>query len=355
MTMNPLIWYWGRRGGGAQYTAAVLEILAKQAMTSVTASLSTSIETRERIEKVATSAMFAKLHPPLDIRWLVPGPTSLGAYARRHHVDVVFHTMVNPLTPLGIRTLSRSMPLVTMVHDAIPHPGDEKQSMSRALDHALARSNRLIAASEHVKDQIRSLGIQTPIDVIGLPTLVRMPDCFDPAGKVLFFGRLLPYKGLRLLVDAWRSTMQENEATLMLAGEAPRQVDVACLRRPGIEIRNEWIPEDAIASLFAGTRLIVLPYLEASQSGIVPLAEAAGIPMLVTDVGGLRSQVGANALIVEPNEESLSRGLRAVLKEGRLQGLRVEAVQRRSSSSEELLADKLMTSLSIACKTPVNR
>jgi glycosyltransferase involved in cell wall biosynthesis len=345
--MRALVWYWGRRGGGAQYTASVLEALSDRRDLSVTASLSTVLETRDRITHLTTPSMFARLHPPIDVAQLVPGPFSIGGRAKRNGVDVILHTMVNPLTPLGLRTIQRSIRVVTVVHDALPHPGDEKVTMTRALSHALNRSSRLITPSEQGREQIRSLGVQTPVDVIPLPLLKRLPDCFDPQGKVLFFGRLLPYKGLNLLADAW-DTLPSNRPALVLAGEPPNSYDLAILRRPGIEIRSGWIAEHDIAELFAGTRLVVLPYIEASQSGIIPLAEAAGIPILVTNVGGLPEQVDSNALVVEATTEAIAEGLQALLFGDGLRNLRAGALAKRTSAPNSSFGDSLFRTLSAA-------
>lgn len=60
---------------------------------------------------------------------------------------------------------------------------------------------------------------------------------------------------------------------------------------PGIIIDNRWIDENDIGNVFANADLLVLPYIEASQSGVIAIAYGAGVPVVATSVGGLTEQV----------------------------------------------------------------
>jgi glycosyltransferase involved in cell wall biosynthesis len=66
-----------------------------------------------------------------------------------------------------------------------------------------------------------------------------------------------------------------------------------------VKIINRWLSDREIEDLISSHSLVVLPYIEASQSGIIPLANALGVPVVVTPVGGLASQIkqGINGLV----------------------------------------------------------
>jgi glycosyltransferase involved in cell wall biosynthesis len=111
--------------------------------------------------------------------------------------------------------------------------------------------------------------------------------------RFLMFGRMRAYKGLDLLRDAWRLLHARHpEARLRVVGEG----DIAALAPgladlPGVTVEPRWVEEAEIPALLAAADVLVLPYREASQSGVVSLAFSMGVPAVATPVGGLVEQV----------------------------------------------------------------
>jgi glycosyltransferase involved in cell wall biosynthesis len=60
---------------------------------------------------------------------------------------------------------------------------------------------------------------------------------------------------------------------------------------PGVSIENHWVAEADIPGLIAQADALVLPYREASQSGVIPIAHAMGVPVVAMPAGGLSEQV----------------------------------------------------------------
>ena len=90
-----------------------------------------------------------------------------------------------------------------------------------------------------------------------------------------------------------------------MVGSGPESAELATLRaQPGVIVENRWVPDDEIGALFAWADVLVLPYKEASQSGIVPAAIAAGRMVVATRVGGLVEQLRNEGLA------TLARGTR---------------------------------------------
>jgi glycosyltransferase involved in cell wall biosynthesis len=75
---------------------------------------------------------------------------------------------------------------------------------------------------------------------------------------------------------------------LRLVGQGP--LDLGPLPA-NVDLERRWAPEEEIPDLFAQADLAILPYQEASQSGVLPIAQHLGLPSLVTPVGGLLEQV----------------------------------------------------------------
>ena len=66
------------------------------------------------------------------------------------------------------------------------------------------------------------------------------------------------------------------------------------LNNNNIYIINNWISEKSFNTFFKDFHVCVLPYVEASQSGVIPLMFSLGIPVIITPIGGLNEQVKNN-------------------------------------------------------------
>ena len=109
--------------------------------------------------------------------------------------------------------------------------------------------------------------------------------------RLLMFGRMRAYKGLDLLRDAF-ATLPPG-FTLRVVGDGPIETLAPGLSAlPGVTIEPRWVTEADIPALIAAHDAVVLPYREASQSGIIPNAQALGVPVVATPAGGLPGQIG---------------------------------------------------------------
>ncbi len=101
---------------------------------------------------------------------------------------------------------------------------------------------------------------------------------------VLCFGLMRPYKGIDLLLDAWRGI---DDAQLVVAGMA--RMDISALAAslpPGASLQPRFFSDAELAAQFRRADLVVLPYREIDQSGVLFTALAFGKPLLLSDVGG---------------------------------------------------------------------
>ena len=115
------------------------------------------------------------------------------------------------------------------------------------------------------------------------------------------FGRLRAYKGLDLLQDAWRE-LPPGRFTLRVVGDGPaEQLAPGFAGLPGVVLEPRWVAEAEIPQLMEAADALVLPYREASQSGVIPMAHALGLPVVATPAGGLAEQLrdGVDGLLAE--------------------------------------------------------
>ena len=139
---------------------------------------------------------------------------------------------------------------------------------------------------------------------------------------VLFFGLIRPYKGVDLLIDAFASA--PGDAVLIVAG-MPR-MPIEPLRRQALERglgeRVRFVPrfisDDEIGAYFERADLVVLPYRETEQSGVLFTSLAFGKPTIATDVGGfseLGSEAGAVRLVPPGDSDALAGAIDQLLND----------------------------------------
>ncbi len=236
-------------------------------------------------------------------------PGMLGLRRRARGADVVhFQWLAAPA--LDARLLPRVVPLVLTVHD--PEPRAARPGR-RAL---LGRMDALVVHSEAGRTRlVEGLGLAPDsVHVIphGVLGPVGRPRAEVDPPEALFVGLLRPYKGLEVLLEAWRGMRPTHPARLRVAGY-PRY-DVEPLRTtapPGVEWELGWLPDAELAARLARAAVVVLPYLQADQSGILFTALAAGVPLVLTDVGGFPEVAATGAAELVPAGDAAA--LRATL------------------------------------------
>ncbi|HTA32735.1 MAG TPA: glycosyltransferase family 4 protein [Solirubrobacteraceae bacterium] len=186
-------------------------------------------------------------------------------------------------------------PLVLTAHDILPRearPG-QRAAQQRLYD----RFDAIVVHSEHGRLRLTGeLGIDRErVHVIphgvfehlaagGEPRASQQAPFATELPVVLCFGLMRPYKGIDLLLEAWRGI--EN-AELWIAG-MPR-MDISALKAtapPGVRFVPRFIGDDELPAYFRRADLVVLPYREIDQSGVLFTALAFGKPLLLSDVGG---------------------------------------------------------------------
>lgn len=224
-----------------------------------------------------------------------------------------------------------SSPLVLSVHDVTPHSGEGGGWRSRL---AIGRRILLRWASSivvhntrtrtgAVLSAARSRGVPVRCVLIGPYGIYRQLSGLSTAGPpgsggdVLFLGRLSPYKGLDTFVAAARLASQEvrgvtfSIAGMPISGYEPPQSQPL---RNGcdLEVASRHLSSREVAQRVARCRFLVLPYKDATQSGVILTAYGLGKPVVATDVGGLGDYVddGSTGRLVGPDDpEALAEAI----------------------------------------------
>jgi glycosyltransferase involved in cell wall biosynthesis len=131
---------------------------------------------------------------------------------------------------------------------------------------------------------------------------------------ILFLGRLRPYKGIEHLIAAFQQLLAGQSNYRLVVAGAPNKGDegyVEELRRLAVRelgqgqvlLRAEFIPDNEMELYLKAADVLVLPYKDIFQSGVLFLAYAFGLPVVATDVGSFREEIieGKTGFICRPD------------------------------------------------------
>lgn len=145
----------------------------------------------------------------------------------------------------------------------------------------------------------------------------------DPNKKtLLFFGLIREYKGLDILIDAFSSLDQSYQ--LIIAGEPygsfemyQNKIDNSPAKKR-IKLFTRYIPDSEVPLFFSAADVTVLPYRTATQSGISAISFHFDVPLITTNVGGLKEAIekpGTGIVVEKPESSCIANGIKKFFEE----------------------------------------
>lgn len=216
------------------------------------------------------------------------------------------------------RHLLPDRPTVLTAHDLLPR--EPKPGQARAQRRLYDAVRAIVVHSEYGRGQlVERLGVpEEKVRVIhhgafqhlaqtaAAPLPPELPDAQGPV--VLFFGLLRPYKGIDVLLEAWKALGRPDGAELWVVGR-PR-MDIAGLRqaaRTGVRLVPRYVSDGELAACFRRADVVVLPYVETERldfSGVLATALAFATPTVLSEVGGFPELAAAGAARLVPPHDS---------------------------------------------------
>jgi glycosyltransferase involved in cell wall biosynthesis len=279
-------------------------------------------ERRERFYRRGGGAAGSRRRFAAKIAQHVP---DMLAYARASAAADVVHFQWLTVQPLDVHLLPRRRPVVLTAHDVLPR--EPRPGQLSAQRRCYERADAVVVHSEHGRARLVEALDVDPAKVHAIahgafehltrvcgarPLPAELAGVSKPV--VLCFGLLRPYKGIDVLLEAWSAL--DPDAELWIVG-MPR-MDIAALRA-GAPPSVRWVPrfvaDDEVAAYFERADLVVLPYREIDQSGVLFTALAFGAPLLLSAVGGFPEVAaqGAAALVAPGDATALARELERLL------------------------------------------
>lgn len=201
-------------------------------------------------------------------------------------------------------------------HDAIPHSSaDEDGSIKvkekiSSLDYVLILSKIYVDIVSKKYNKPTSKILYMRHGVMEYPTVFSKIECDDKHTiNFLYFGRIDGYKGLHVLYKAYENLSRKySNISLTIAGGGDfSEYEVEYSGLSNCKIVNRYITDEEIATFFSRPNtIVVLPYLDASQSGVIGMAFNFKNPVIVSDTGGLKEQLfdGDMGLFVKPADSA---------------------------------------------------
>lgn len=251
--------------------------------------------------------------------------------------------------------------IICIADNIIPH---EKRPGDRMLtNYFLKPVDAFITMSEKVLQQLKQFIKDKPAQYVPHPLYDNFGTVISKEGArehlkiskeakiILFFGFIRKYKGLDILLNAFKilhASFANENLKLLIAGEfyEDEKNYQFLLNDPAIKkhliLHTNFISDSEVKYYLCAADVVVQPYRSATQSGVTPLAYHFEKPMIVTNVGGLPSLVPDKivGLIAEPDAESIAKKITEYFELGEsyfLPGLREE----KKKYSWSILADAI--------------
>ena len=235
-------------------------------------------------------------------------------FARASRWDALVAHWLVPAGPIAAAA-ARGRPLLAIAHGSDVHLVARRGLADVALAPLVAARARLVFTAPHLRDRLaaatRTSSARRLIEAALVQPMGTDDDAPWPgppaAPTVLFLGRLVPIKGVDVLLDA--IARLHPAPRVLIAGDGPERGALeAQATRLGVDATFLGVvPTHARAALFARASLIVLPSrpIDGRDEGtpLVALeARAAGIPLIASAIGGVPAAMAgwAGARLVEP-------------------------------------------------------
>ena len=257
------------------------------------------------------------------------------------------------------RLKRRGVKVVSILDNVVPHePHFFDKPFTR---YFLSGSNGSVVMCEEVAKDLLGIRKDLPYTILPHPLYTHFGEKMDraeaertlgiPGGRknLLFFGLIRHYKGLDILLEAFRQLPDDYQ--LIVAGEPygsfePYQKIIDSL--PGkdrIHLIPAYIPDSEVRKYFSAADVTVLPYRSATQSGISSISYHFEVPMIVTAVGGLTETVGGRGTGLVAEQATPESVLQEILRYFGHAEVRQECIRNIRREKERLSWSKFCNDL----------
>lgn len=258
-----------------------------------------------------------------------------------------------------LKMLNKNTKRISILDNVIPH---EKRFFDKGAnkfflkynDGFIVMSDAVLADLLSLKPDAKYLRVNHPVynqfgAILNREEALKQLDLDSSKKYILFFGFIRDYKGLDLLIEAM-THLQENQH-LIVAGEVYGSFDkytqlISDLNlKNRIHLFNHYISDDEVTLYFSASDVCVLPYKSATQSGITSISHHFNLPIIATDVGGLKETIDhekTGLIVKEPNSQLIADSILSYYSNNFKEKFSRNIEREKTENSWENFADKLV-------------
>jgi D-inositol-3-phosphate glycosyltransferase len=290
------------------------------------------LESGDTVEKIPTEVLVDSINP---FNWF-----KVGNRIKKDSPDLLIYKFWMPFFAPCFGTISRiarkngTTKVLTICDNVIPH--EKKPGDTRITKYFFRYVDYFILLSKSVQEDLLRLKPQSknkflphpvysnfgpPIDKSEARRFLKLPE---NEKLILFFGFIRDYKGLDVLLQAMSLLKDDKGIKLIVAGEyysnSGKYADV--IDKLGLKnqlyLFTDFIPTSEVKYYFSACDVVILPYRDATQSGIVQIAMNFHKPVIATNVGGLAEVISNNStgfIVEKENPQKLADAIRKFYNE----------------------------------------
>lgn len=361
-----LINYTGTRGGGAQYAYEMAKafLMINVKTIAIISSTNENIDQWKSLslEKLIILETYQTTNQLVikSLGWNKMYKDKILNELKDYKIDVVYVPMIT-FWSKKINQLFPKAKSIVVLHDPKPHSKDKNKKALQLFGETsiLKNADAIIVLSkmfidyviEKYNKQERVFQIpHGPLNIYqDIENKIETPHYDSKKTNFLFFGTISKYKGIGVLAEAYRIICQtKNNVSLTIAGSGNfSEYKELFSDLPNVSIYNRWIINEEVESFFKGENIVViLPYLDATQSGVIPICISYAVPIIASETGGLIEQLNdyETGILVQPNnaEELATKMINLADNPEKRKIMKEEAKKNREKNNWHNAANKVL-------------
>lgn len=245
---------------------------------------------------------------------------SLIARIRKEKFDVIYFESLHVWNLPIMVFASRGGITYQVIHEVIPHEGDRQEKMVDLMNKVVSHLADVIVLRNSTYRQLMKKRYHIADNRVKyLELWRRYPEYTKPVNskRVLFFGRMNPYKGVDNLLEIVRMCPDVQFDIVGRPDLQVRDTIEALGQEPNVSLYTEYVTDEQMRLAFIGADWLIVPYNSASQSGIIIDAYKYSRPVIAFSVGAIPEQIEdgkSGYLISEKENQQFAEKIKEVMQ-----------------------------------------
>ena len=234
--------------------------------------------------------------------------------------DVVYFESLHVWNLAIMIAIGKNARKYQVIHEVIPHEGDSQVRGVELMNKAVCRIADIIVLRnrKYITHMMKKYAISSS-KVKCLELWRRFPPFTLPvfSGRVLFFGRINPYKGIDNLIEIVRMCPEIQFDIIGRVDPNTKDLVETLAKEKNVNLVNGYVTNTEMEKAFINSDWVVVPYNTASQSGVIIDAYKFSRPVIAFNVGAIAEQVdeGRSGFLIEPGKnDAFAKKLKDVIK-----------------------------------------